>query len=87
VCSMQERRDSFLDSVLERFPQLDAEEIYEILSAFKEPFILLAQQNGQNENASVNEPWSFERLAIFTRNDMKMSLETVQRNDDQVFGL
>jgi hypothetical protein len=51
---------------------------------------LLAQQNGQNENASVKEPWNFERLAIYSRTDMEMSLETVHmelKGDDQVFGL
>jgi len=66
---MQICRDKFLDSVLQKFPQLDLEEISEILSAFKEPFKLLAEQNGQHENGSVKEPWSFDRLAIFTMDD------------------
>ena len=43
VSAMQELRDAFLDSLLQRFPELDLEEIYEILREFKEPFLLLAQ--------------------------------------------
>ena len=38
---MQERRDNFLDSLLQRFPQLDIVEISEILTELKKPFHLL----------------------------------------------
>ena len=61
---MQEIRDSFLDSILSKFPQLDANEIYEILRHFKKPFISLLQAgDGQIEN-SAQEPWDFSYLAI-----------------------
>ena len=41
---MQELRDNFLLAIINRFPQLDLDEIYEILNEFKQPFIDLAQQ-------------------------------------------
>ena len=60
---MQEVRDAFLLSILKRFPQLDMEEVYEILCEYKQPFISLAQQmDGQNEYSAVTEPWSFTNL-------------------------
>lgn len=63
VSQMQELRDSFLLAIIERFPQLDLEEVYEILNEFKQPFIALAQQmDGENEYSCVTEPWNFERV-------------------------
>lgn len=60
---MQELRDSFLLAIIERFPQLDLEEVYEILNEFKQPFIALTQQmDGENEYSVVTLPWNFERL-------------------------
>ena len=80
---MQEIRDAFLDSILARFPQLDADEIYEILRQFKKPFISLianGDTDGQNEN-SVQEPWDFSYLAI--NNDQIRSPNEVSMADDQ----
>lgn len=48
-------------AIIERFPQLDLDEIYEILNEFKQPFIALAQDR-ENEYSVVTEPWNFERL-------------------------
>ena len=63
VSQMQELRDNFLLAIIKRFPQLDLEEIYEILNEFKQPFIALAQQmDGENEYSVVTEPWNFDRL-------------------------
>lgn len=60
---MQELRDNFLLGIIQRFPQLDLDEIYEILNEFKQPFIALANQmDGENEYSVVTEPWNFERL-------------------------
>ena len=60
---MQELRDNFMLAIIKRFPQLDLEEIYEILNEFKRPFIDLARQmDGENEYSVVTEPWDFDRL-------------------------
>ena len=60
---MQELRDNFLLAIINRFPQLDLDEIYEILNEFKQPFIALTQQmDNENEYSTVTEPWNFDRL-------------------------
>jgi len=60
---MQELRDNFLLAIINRFPQLDLDEVYEILNEFKQPFISLAEQmDGENEYSVVTEPWNFDRL-------------------------
>lgn len=66
VSAMQLIRDQFLDSVLRKFPTIDLDEVSEILSEFKSPFKLLVE-NGENEgeSQSVQDPWTFERLAIY----------------------
>lgn len=74
---MQELRDNFLLAIIERFPQLDLDEVYEILNEFKQPFIALTQQmDGENEYSMVTEPWNFERLRA-------MQQERASRNNNQ----
>ena len=72
---MQRLRDMFLDKILQRFPELDQDEIYEILSLFKEPYIEFATR--QNEYVSVTAPWTFERLDV-NRIDASMASEALQ---------
>jgi len=73
---MQELRDAFLNSLKERFDDIDLDEVYEILREFKKPFELLAQNmDGQNEYSSVTEPWSFDRLDCANRNDETENIE------------
>ena len=65
---MQEIRDSFMDSIIEKFPQLDVDEIYEILIQFKKPFISLLEANRDGQNEASTEPWDFYYLACKNQN-------------------
>jgi len=69
-------RDSFLDSILRRFPDLDQTEIYEILVLYKDPHNVLAMQNaGLDEFITVTPPWDFNALAVNAHDaQMKNSL-------------
>ena len=66
VSPMQVCRDNFLDSILRKFPQLDLGEISEILAEFKAPFRIYLAHDSQTGAEGVQEPWSFDRLAINT---------------------
>ena len=39
---MQQLRDSFLDSIVRKFPDIDLDDVQEILMSFKQPFVTLA---------------------------------------------
>ena len=53
-------RDTFLDSILQLFPEFDQAEIYDILNELKQPYLSLAGLQETADNyVSVTDPWTF----------------------------
>ena len=88
ICEMQYRRDQFLISIFQKYPQLDVDEIFEVLKDLREQVVqFFARQDP--ENAEQFQPWSFVRvlenqLVEDGENQMMIDAQNIHRDSTVV---
>ena len=68
ISQLQKVRDDFLNSLFQKYPQLDQDEIFEILQKLRDPHVQLIKQHDA-DMAEECLAWSFSRLLINQRGD------------------